>query len=551
MEIHIPSGAAGKILLDRLVDEKHLIPADCGGKGTCGKCKVTVISGEFYMTASKNGERKPYPPDENGQILACRAICPESGAKIRINVQSGEGIIFPVISGKTADILFPDASGKRDNITFSATSDRTSSGGVSQIAFALDIGTTTLAGALVDTQSGEILKTFSELNPQKSRGADVISRIKACGEGHLSSLTELIQSSVQKMLDECIRLFPDKKPDTLAVAGNPTMLHIFCGISPQGMGAYPFTPVFLDTKHIGENELSLTVRKIIILPSISAFLGSDITGGVFVAKMKDYDAPSLLIDIGTNGEIVFCSGKQSGSKLIAVSTAAGPALEGANISCGTGGVPGAISGMEIEDNKTSGKVVTVRYTTVCDKPPVGICGSGLIDLVAILLKTGIIDETGYISREPFYLADSEKICFRHVAVNGSPIPESAASSIYITQKDIREFQLAKSAIRAGTETLLMHAKCEIEQIGRVFLAGGLGYYMSPRSAAEVGLLSPEAMSRAEAVGNTSLAGVRAALCLEGALREMELIAGDCKTHELNRDPVFSDAFMEYMMFLQN
>ena len=402
--------------------------------------------------------------------------------------------------------------------------------------FALDIGTTTLAAALVRLSDGEILSTVSALNPQHAWGADVINRIGACSKGHLEDLQRAVAESATKLLESAMRKAPGASaPLRMTVAGNPTMLHLFAGVSPEGIGRYPFTPAFLERRVLRGAELGLPVPEVVLLPSAGAFLGSDVMGGVLTCGMADMDEPSVLMDIGTNGEMVLCAGRRRGGALTGVSAAAGPALEGANISCGTGGVAGAVC-----------KVVRTapaefRFRTIGDAPPAGICGCGLVDFIACLLDEETLDESGLLDEEPAELSGVQ-------ARADGTVPFPNGTGVALTQRDIREFQLAKSAMRAGLEALLAHGGIALGEVRRLFVAGGLGYYLDGASAVRTGLLPAELLPVMETVGNSSLAGAVRCLTDSAAMEAMDGLAARCGTFDLNSSSVFNDAFVEQMLF---
>ena len=503
--VRIPAEAAGMRLSEYLADNGYSVSAPCGGRGTCGKCRVKVLSGSFAIRKSPAEE---YHPDAEGYILACRAVCTHTGA----------------------EILLPNSEG--DGLTAFRHSDLSYETGSAGYGIALDIGTTTLAAALVDRRSGEILATASRLNPQKSYGADVISRINACKDGELMKLQSCLLSAVSEMIAELTSACTNCVPEVMTVAGNTTMLHIFAGISPETMGSYPFTPVFTEAQTMSGETLGLNIPTVNLLPSISAFVGSDVVGGLYASAMAEQKAPTLLIDVGTNGEMILSTGIERGGRLISASTAAGPALEGANISCGMGGVAGAVS-------RVKGDAISLVFQTVDDAPAVGLCGCGLIDLIAYLLECGELDETGYLDTDPYQL------CGIHEMNNNRTPTET---DVLLNGKDVREFQLAKSAIRAGIEALLDAADLSTNDLDRIYLAGGLGYYLDPLSAIRVGLLPNLSPRKVEAVGNTSLAGAVACLCRPNALEQIKLLATTCESFELATSPVFMEQFIEQMMF---
>lgn len=508
-KVYIPASANGKKLSDWLIEQGYSLSAACGGRGTCGKCRVKIVKGAFCDSSAPDTFLSP---DKNGYLLACRALCDTHSIG--------------------AEILLPDTDGAGlTQFLHSREFNGQQGWGV-----ALDIGTTTLAAALVNTGTGRVLSSVSRLNPQRSYGADVISRISACADGHLEELTRLIRQAAAEMIAEFSAQHPDIQPQRMTVSGNTTMLHLFCGVSPVGMGAYPFTPAFTQKKVFTGKQLSLPLDTVILLPSASAFIGSDVIAGAAALDMLQTDEPSVLIDIGTNGEMLLCTG--ASHKLYTASTAAGPALEGAKISCGVGGIDGAVCRVAF-----SKKDKSILYRTIHDKPRCGICGCGLVDAISVMLYAGVIDETGYMEEGAYTLTGT------HIAADGEKIPtEGETVPLTLTQQDIREFQLAKSAIAAGLEALTAHAGLKMEQIRHVFIAGGLGYYMDTANAKKVGLLPEELSCDIQAVGNTSLAGAIACLCDSSWLEKASQIALACENFELNQSAVFNQAFIERMLF---
>ena len=473
----------GSNLLSVLAEHKILISAPCGGKGSCGKCRVQL---------------RIAPDAPFCEALACHTT---------------------VVSDLT---VLLDEQDERELFSLSAT-DAACSG--TKAGMLLDIGTTTLAACLVDRATGKTLATASLLNPQAAFGADVLSRITAFANGKGEAMRIAVVDAANRLLAEFART--GAEIDEMIVAGNPTMLHLFIGADPTGIGAYPFTPVFVDTKYFAGAEIGIQVSRVRLLPSISAYLGSDVSGGVLACEMHQTEKTQLLLDLGTNGEIVL----SHKGKLYAASTAAGPALEGANLSCGMGGVAGAVDRVWCENGQ-------LHFSTVENAPARGICGSGVIDLIALLLDEGILDETGAFCEEcnsPL-LARIEDDCFY------------LTPDVFLSQEDVRQFQLAKAAIAAGVEALTAHCDVKMDEIARVFLAGGLGYYLRPASATRTGLLSPTLLSRTQIVGNTALAGARLCLLDQKKQTELDSICTRTETVELSFSPVFSQAYIENMGF---
>ncbi|MGM9637889.1 MAG: ASKHA domain-containing protein, partial [Eubacteriales bacterium] len=485
--IHIPPQAEGMQLSDYLAGIGEDIHTDCGGLGICQKCRVRLLSGSFGGVTA----------DSAGMILSCKAVCTGKSAEIAL-----------LTEGETQLSDSPE----KDLLPHEKSEDSEDREGSRTYGLALDIGTTTLAMALVDLHTGQIVDTRSRLNPQRSFGADVMNRISAADRGHLGTLQKLVCEAVSRMIVELIDGKTEPPIGKMTVAGNPTMLHLFCGISPSGMGKYPFTPAFTELRELSGAELGVPVERVVVLPSASAFIGSDITAGLLVTDPTD--RPSVLMDLGTNGEMVL----RTKGKAVACSTAAGPALEGAGITCGMGGVRGAICRVDAAGGHLSCK-------TVGDAPPAGICGSGLIDLAAHLLELSVIDEEGFMDRD-FTLAEKD----------GQP-------TVYLTPKDVRELQLAKSAIRSGLEALVDAAGLRLSDIGTLWLAGGLGYYLNPYTASLIGLIPPMLAGRVRPVGNTSLIGAVECLTSKKSLGEISCIAGSIRTIDLNESKVFQEGFI--------
>lgn len=489
--VTVPQSAKGMRLLDFLAQNGIFLSVDCGGRGVCGKCRVKVLSGA--LADARGGA---LVPEKDGHVLACKAYCTDRGAILALPQTQGGALVDFSVKGE----LKADRRGG--------------------YGMALDIGTTTLACALVDLEGGQVLDTLSSLNPQRAYGADVMSRITACSEGKLSLLQSLVCRAVADFYDAFVKRYPQKKPTHLSVVGNTTMLHIFCGESPASMGKHPFTPVFLAERTLSGQSLGLPFETVTVLPSASAFVGADVTAGAAACDIEKNALPALFVDIGTNGEMLLC---QRDGSLYAASTAAGPALEGAGITFGVGGIDGAVCAL-------SGDERGFRVKTVGNAAPIGICGSGLLDTVAYLLDTEQLEESGYLE-EDFTLCQNER---------GEPIT--------LNQKDIRALQLAKGALRAGIEALLSEAGLQAQDLACVYVAGGLGYYMNLKSAVRVGLFPSAFLKSARAVGNTALFGAVASLLSKEQKEATARIARTCKTLDLNAKATFGDAFIEHMAF---
>jgi uncharacterized 2Fe-2S/4Fe-4S cluster protein (DUF4445 family) len=350
------------------------------------------------------------------------------------------------------------------------------------------------------------------------------------------------------MFRHCIAAWELSGIDRCTVSGNTTMLHLFCGVDPSAMGEVPFTPVFLEERHFPGKELSLSADTITLLPGISAFVGADIVSGLAFLDITRSSGDALFVDIGTNGEMALWNNSEQ--RLLCCSTAAGPCFEGAEISCGMGAQSGAINTITVKDDPAgstgtfmpagppgSEPAGSLAFTTIGNVPPRGICGTGLIDAVATMKKLDLIDETGALADE--------------VAEAGFPL----APGITVSQKDIRRFQLAKSAILSGMRVLCKKAGTgDMNKLGEVYIAGGLGFYLDLENAVSAGLLPAECAgktagkNRTTICGNTSLAGAVRSLLDPAFLPYCRDIAARSNIVELASDPDFAEAFADNMYF---
>ncbi|MBR7077189.1 MAG: DUF4445 domain-containing protein [Clostridia bacterium] len=513
-----------------------LIDKPCGGRGKCGKCAVFVLRG---IQAGFPGNFPENIPGCCEKVLACSEKVPPEGMTVFVPASKSLGVTGGGISGKNDGFSVENGGISGKNDLFSGDTHLCDS---ENTYLAVDVGTTTVEAALAVRDAREecgyrVAATLSRLNPQKIHGADVISRIQysktalSDGKTGLLEMQSEIAAAVNGILadfrgrfgEECAR-------KNVVVAGNTTMQHLFCGVSPEKMGVFPFTPEFTGLKVFSGAELGIDAEKVTVLPSADAFIGADVVAGVFAERLDSGGGKKLFVDLGTNGEMVL----SNGGVLAACSTAAGPCFEGANISCGTGGVPGAVSRV----SKTGGKFV---FSTVGDEKPKGICGSGLVDVAAILVEDGTIDETGRVE-EDFELRGE------WIASDGSVISEDAETGVVLTQKDVRELQLAKAAVRAGMEVLLESENLSPEDVDSVLVAGGLGKYINAGNAATVGIFPEILAEKVVPVGNSSLKGALLAGASEENLSAISEIAGRIRAFSLGGKPEFMEKYIDYMMF---
>lgn len=507
------------------------IEAPCGGKGTCGKCKVTVT--------------KPYYKE----VLACQTkIC--DGMEIIVGGGTITGVGTDMneakVSASDEMVVLVDRKSDMQENPVSVYGNHSLNAGT---LAACDIGTTTVVCYLIDKETGQIISTRSGANPQRSFGADVLSRIDAAARaddndkanGGLqmmqTQIVSLLNCFISEMLTECGRT----KVSRFSVAGNTVMCHLLMGISPEKLGKAPFMPDEYFGRAFNPLDIGLeNCQAMIIFPAVSGFVGGDITAGMM--ETVNRNELTLYLDIGTNGEMAL--GK--GDRYVCCATAAGPAFEGAQIELGMPASKGAVDKVWLEGRR-------IKYSVIGNDRPVGLCGSGLIDALAVLLKAGIIDENGTI------LSGQElPILFRSYVfeVEAEETAQSTESSlavhiapgVYITQEDIRKLQLAKGAIAAGIEVLFKEYGCTPCNIDVLTFAGGFGNYIDKASAAAIGLFPQELLGRAKEVGNAAGNGaVSAALSQEAWERALE-ISGNMRYIELASYPHFDEIYVEHMNF---
>ena len=456
---------AGMTLLQAQILAGLWPDAPCGGKGICGKCLVTL---------------------EGMEVLSCQT---------------------PV----TRDMVVFTKKTENHRILTTGQSAATAAEGLYDYVLAFDIGTTTLVAYLMDGHTGSQLATASCRNPQAQFGADVISRIEYVLSEGPGPLKACIREALTQLADRVCANgnIPRDQIGAVSIVGNTAMHHLLLGIDPKPLVTPPYMPNVYEALEL---DRGCSVR---ILPNIAGFVGGDTVGCMVSTRFDQLDEIRLLIDIGTNGEMVL----GNRNRRIACSTAAGPAFEGAKISCGMRGAEGAVDHVWWENGKA-------RFHVIGETEPKGLCGSGLLDLVAVLLEQEILDESGYLEDKSFALCDN----------------------VVLTQKDIREVQLAKAAIRAGIELLAKTMGVEVGDIQQVYLAGAFGNYLDPASACRIGMIPPLLQDRIVPIGNA--AGEGAKLC---ALNREEYLysqrlAKETEFLELASLPQFQDCYVDALEF---
>lgn len=467
------------------------IEAPCGGMGRCGKCKVEIVG--------------------RGEVLACKTL-----------VADGMHIII----GKEKHAKIAETGQCHNQYATDA---------LEETVAACDIGTTTVVCHLIDGISGNIIATESAPNAQKNYGADVVSRIERAGAGELQKLHEVIAGQIETMLEKlCEKSHKKKKIQRLAVAGNTVMCHLFAGISPEAIGVAPFMPEELFGKEYTGSSVGIDCCEIVnILPCVAGYVGSDITADVLAAVPED-GGQWLLLDIGTNGEMLLGNAKDG---YVCCATAAGPAFEGAEITMGMPAADGAISSVICKDR-------SLYVGTIGEKEAVGICGSGLLDALAVFLEAGLMDESGM-------LMEVEEVPDELSGYIGTYEGQPCvwlSEKVCVTQEDVRNLQLAKAAIAAGIEILLKEKAFGYKDVTGVWLAGGFGSFLNTESAAKIGLIPKELLPVTEAVGNAAGEGAVFAAISKKAREHFLEIQGKMHYLELSMHPAFSDLYMDCIPF---
>lgn len=592
-EEHKLRGTRGSSVLEVLRGNGLFVDSPCGGNGSCGKCKIR-IPGEAPIATAQ--EREHLSPEElkAGIRLACETTVaakleiyldesqreiqtmtgsgnllmsmmePDSGfAKIYIvlgvpslsDQRDDLGRIAAAVSQNrlrcSKELLGRLAEKLRDaafDITACIRGDELldiEKGDTSEALYgiAFDLGTTTLAAYLMDLRTGRELGAISRMNQQRAFGADVINRIGyASSAKGVQTLSELVLAQMNEMIAELCGRYHILEDNIyhIVAAGNTAMLHFLLALPTRELAVAPFIPTVLQKVELSARETGLSGKGIVtLLPGIAGFVGSDITAGILASGMQRRLGCSILLDLGTNGEIA--AGNRD--RLVACATAAGPAFEGANIKCGMGGVNGAISKVELSKAKP--------FETIGGENPAGICGSGVLDMMAELLRYGIVDETGrmadaaecsdaMLSQRLLKVGDGMAFSIAEAAEGREPIE--------FTQRDVREIQLAKAAIHAGIQVVLNELSIDFSEVEQVYIGGGFGNFMDTNSAVAIGLIPFELRDKISSIGNCAGAGAKLCLLSRDKLREAEETAATVEYIELSSRADFQDYYIEAMMF---
>ena len=609
-----PSGRQIKVTRDETIlqgGEKARVTfeTECGGKGKCGKCKVKIIEPapdikHIGHTSDINETEKELLTDDeikSGIRLACQTkltgdvvvqnLCETKTSTAKIDIKGFErkvkldsGIRTILVKCKTPQLgekasYLDKLTGKRfkrekRNISLQSLQSISKNLGraineMTVVTFrdeiidieagntksknyglAVDIGTTTLACYLINLNNGEQVTALAKTNSQAIYGSDVLSRIRYSNKaGGLRELHRRVKADINDM----IKVACDKgmiKQDNIykmVLVGNPCMEHLFEGISPVSLGRKPYAPIMRGIVQTKAKHLGIMMNKegiTLFLPLVSGFIGADAVAMILACRMDEDDKNKLAVDIGTNTEIVLSTKR----KLMACSAAAGPAFEGAHIKYGVRATDGAIDKVRIDNE--------VKINVIGNVPAKGICGSGLIDAVAELLRIGVIDQKGRIlGREELPPHISLNLRERVSSTNegtqfeiARPDERYDKKPIYLTQKDIRELQLAQGAIAAGIRFLLKESGISMREVSEIFLAGAFGNFISVKNTIRIGLIPHVSLSKVRFVGNTAGEGARLALLSERLMKKAESISEKVQYLELSDRQDFLDLFVESMVF---
>jgi len=538
-EFTVPEGTLLSAALNRA---GVLIETPCGGRGQCRKCLVRATRG---APAPSPADREQLSPAELGQgfRLACQ---------LRVEGDL-EVAVFPAAA---ADARKAGLGGLSGPVEVDPWAPLRPAG--PSLGLALDVGTTTLAAALLDLRTGEELAVQAAPNPQAAYGADLMSRLSHAiqGEAEAQELTRLVREAALHLLDGLLSKAGARREDVVTgtLVGNTVMHHLFLGLPVAGLAAAPYTPALLE----GRTFAIPGFPPLYALPGIAGFVGSDAVAAALAAGLDEGEGTILLVDVGTNGEILL----RHGGRLYACSAPAGPAFEGGEISQGMRAGPGAIEAVRFDGtdlvvevipgprgraaSPSAGSAETGRSvrggqgqgSLSQGTPARGICGSGLLDAAAALLDASLLDWTGRLTRTG--------PAARRIAADGLSV--ELAPGVGLTQRDIRALQLAKGAIRAGIDLVLQVAGTGPEALDELLLAGAFGTYLHRESALAVGLLPSIPPDRIRPVGNAAAAGAKLALLSAGARERAERLAASAHFVELATHPDFEEIFMAALNF---
>ncbi|MDF1540651.1 MAG: ASKHA domain-containing protein [Candidatus Thorarchaeota archaeon] len=510
----------GITYLEAIRESGLYVPSECGGRGTCGKCKIAITP--TLQTSQSDRRHLSKNELDRGVRLACNHTI-DTDSRI---VASGALPDMRILTEGVSDVIEPMIDEGRSG----------------EYGAAIDIGTTTIVVYLLDLGTGQQLAATSELNPQVAYGEDIVTRLTSAKESDANrqALQSQVVGTIESLLIKALNASNIRKSalTNLSVVGNTVMHHFFLGLDTSTLSVAPFSPALksaqvVQTKLLGFDEIN---AKAYCGPLIGGFVGSDITSLIISQNLHETDDIVLGIDIGTNGEIVL----SNKGDLYAASTAAGSAFEGATISRGMRGQVGAIEHVTISEVNEPPEITVIGYTT-----PKGLCGSAIVDVVAELRKVNLVSIEGRLS-------ESKRILREPINSLGYIVVDTTEHGrkerILFTQKDIRQVQLAKAAINAGSMVLLNIAGVPVDSIDRILLAGAFGSYIQPMSALRIGLIPDVSIERILQVGNTAGQGAKMMLLSSDICRLAEEIVKSINHIELAGNMKFQKEFVRATQF---
>ncbi|MDP4145095.1 MAG: ASKHA domain-containing protein [Bacillota bacterium] len=527
-----------------------LLESPCNSNLTCGKCKVRLDEVSIRNVISSGKHHLTHEEISQGFVLACSAkIIGDISVEI-INKEQNDTLKI-LSEGKGFDIKIKTSITKKyfenDSITRVYLYDKELGSEAFNtedkiFGIVVDIGTTTMVTSLIDLREGKELGSISSLNPQAIHAQDVLSRIKfASDKDGLEKLNKGVIDEINNMI---IQLCKNSGIDFNNIyeaifSGNTCMLHLAAKVDPSSLGKFPYNPKLHGGNHIiaKDHKLSISPLGVIYFPPIiSAYVGADIASGILASRLHEEKGITLFVDIGTNGEMAIALDGQ----LSATSTAAGPAFEGMNITHGMRAAHGAIEFFNVEED---GKI-TVK--TIGNKEAIGICGSGLIDIVGELVANGLINKSGKFV--DFNKADLSSILKEKLVKLEGKTVFRITDKVYLSQKDIRQVQLAKGAVRAGIEFLLKSRSLKADDVEKVLIAGSFGYHLRAKSLINIGLLPSEFKDKIDFIGNTSKSGGQIFLLNTEYREKMVKIVKSVDVIELSSYKEFDKVFVQSLSF---
>lgn len=597
MKISINNEESTKIIyvnkndnLLKVLRENHIeVNNNCGAKGKCGKCKVKILKYD-YLETTKSDEKYLSKKELEEKIrLACMINLKDDMEIELINNKDNINVLTDVydnianldtnIKKHYIELKKPTLKDQRDDIKRLKESlnidleiNIKDLQNISEIleendykitlttytnkllhiqgndrskykyGIAIDLGTTTIALYLIDLNNGHIISVLSQVNNQRAYGSDVISRINYTIENKngINELNKCIIDEINEMIDKICKANKIDKEEVynLVVVGNTTMIHLFMKLNCKNIALAPFIPTLTETYECLSSDLGININGVVSFPpGISAYVGSDISAGILSSNICEKEKYSLLLDIGTNGEMAL----GNKDKVFTCSTAAGPAFEGANIKYGVGGIYGAISSIDLSKSTI--------YKTINNETPCGICGSGVLDISSQLLKYEIIDESGRMcDLDEIKNENLRKRLKEENNMKEFVIFEDEDKKISFTQKDIREVQLAKAAINAGMKVLLKESNLTYDDIEHVYIGGGFGNFMDVESAVNIGMIPKELKNKIKSIGNCAGKGAINYLINEKKQEEIINITNKCKYIELSQSKDFQEFYIDSIIF---